>query len=297
MKTRLITGISGALFAIAMVIFMQTPFLVSIPLAFFAATAFHEIMHVIKCENKLIIALGMVVAGSMPILYDVKSYFAYHKGVEFFNNIDIPMWVPLTVFTFIVLIIMLSNYEKTRFEHAAMAIFSAFALGAGFSTMLCLRDLDHVYPDYFQPAQTLTIVLTSLYACWISDAAAYFAGRKLGKHKLAPVISPKKSIEGAVGGTIINEIITMVTWVIASHWFDRYPDTISLWLVAVIAIVANVMSIAGDLSASVIKRNFGAKDYGTFFPGHGGIMDRFDSFLFALPTVYLIITMIMHFAA
>jgi phosphatidate cytidylyltransferase len=296
MKKRIITGVSGALFAIACVVFMQFPLVFGIPLAFFAATAVHEIMHVIGCKNKAITAIGMTVAGAIPLCSDIIAYLRYHRGVEFFDSYRLPVWVLALLLIFVIFIIMLKNYETVKFEHAAMAIFCSLAVGFGMATLIYLRDLDHAYPDFFQEAQSRTIVLCALYAAWIADAFAYFIGRKFGKHKLAPVISPKKSIEGAAAGVIGNAVVTAITWVIASHWFNIHPDTVGLAPVLVVSVIACVAGICGDLSASVIKRNFGAKDFGTFFPGHGGIMDRFDSTLFALPAVYLIITVAMSFA-
>ena len=297
MKKRLITGISGALFAIACVVFMQAPFIFGIPLAFFAATAVHEILNVIGCKNKPITYISMVFAGLVPLVSDIAAFFKYHRGVEFFNSFSMPVWVPAVIYVFVIMAIMLGNYENVPFEHAAMAIFSTIGVGFGMATLIYLRDLDHLYPGYIQPAQSRAIVLCALYAAWMSDAFAYFIGRKFGKHKLAPVISPKKSIEGAVAGLLGNALVTGITWLIASHWFTRYPDTFNGWGIIAIGTVASILGVCGDLSASVIKRNFGKKDYGTFFPGHGGIMDRFDSTLFALPTFYIFITAIISFKA
>ena len=114
-------------------------------------------------------------------------------------------------------------------------------------------------------------------------------GRKLGKHKLAPKISPKKSIEGAIAGVIGSTVFAVITYYICDvNWF--YKDTITVWMVIPALIFMNIMGVCGDLSASVIKRNFNEKDFGTLFPGHGGVLDRIDSFLFTLPTLYLIVS-------
>ncbi len=297
MKKRLITGISGALFAIACVVFMQAPFILGIPLAFFAATAVHEILNVIGCKNKPITYISMVFAGAVPLVSDIVGFFKYHRGAEFFNSFSMPVWVPAVIYVFVIMVIMLGNYETVPFEHAAMAIFGTLGVGFGMATLIFLRDLDHMFPNYIQPSQSRAIVLCALYAAWISDAFAYFIGRKFGRHKLAPVISPKKSIEGAAAGLLGNALVTGITWLIASHWFTRYPDTFNGWGIIAVGTVASILGVCGDLSASVIKRNFGKKDYGTFFPGHGGIMDRFDSTLFALPTFYIFIIAIISFKA
>lgn len=297
MKTRIITGVSSALVAIAAIIFMQYPLVMGVLGAFFAGISVYEILHVIKCENKVIMGISVAFTAMIPLYNDIKAYVTYHTESTFFDNFKMPVWIVLAVYTFVILLVMLRMYEKTKFEHAAMAIFSSVAIGFSYSTLIFLRDLDHAYPEHLQQAQSFFIVLSSLYCAWISDTFAYFFGRKLGKHKLAPRISPKKSVEGAVAGVLGTIVVALITFFVASHWFDRYPDTIKWWMVALVTAAGVIMGMCGDLSASVIKRNYGEKDFGTLFPGHGGVMDRFDSFLFALPTVYIIITLVMSFVS
>lgn len=121
---------------------------------------------------------------------------------------------------------------------------------------------------------------------WLSDTGAYFTGRFLGKHKLAPKMSPKKTIEGGVGGVVFAMAATVIWYVIVYKTTD-----IGLILkLSAIGGIGSVLSQIGDLSASCIKRDFGKKDYGTILPGHGGLMDRFDSVLFAAPYVFLAFT-------
>ena len=118
---------------------------------------------------------------------------------------------------------------------------------------------------------------------WISDTGAYFAGTFFGKHKLCPEISPKKTVEGFFGGivtdivimTVFSLIYSLVTGVHVHYW----------WLIFTAA-VCSVISVLGDLSASILKRQQGLKDYGNIMPGHGGVMDRFDSVLFTVPAFY-----------
>jgi phosphatidate cytidylyltransferase len=114
---------------------------------------------------------------------------------------------------------------------------------------------------------------------WFGDSAAYYTGRAFGKHRLAPVISPKKSWEGAIGavaGSIVFGLIYM-------GYFQ--PQT-THWKIALIALIANVAGQLGDLAESAMKRGAGVKDSGSILPGHGGLLDRVDSSLFAVPVVY-----------
>lgn len=297
MKTRIITGVSGALVAISLLVFMQYPCTISTVLAFFAALSVHEIMHVIGCKNKVITVIGMVFAGAACIFRDVYDYVIFHTQSTFFDTVHIPLWIVLAVYTMLIMVIMLKMYEKTRFQDAAMLIFASMGCGFGYSSLMWVRDIDHFFPNYFQQSHGLFIVLITLFSAWVSDTFAYFIGRKFGKHRLAPVISPKKSIEGAVAGVVGTELVSIIAYFVANRYFDRFPDTLTVWKVAIGVFVAVVMGMCGDLSASVIKRNFGAKDYGTFFPGHGGAMDRFDSYLFAMPSVAIMIALVMNFVA
>ena len=108
---------------------------------------------------------------------------------------------------------------------------------------------------------------------WVADTLAYFTGYFLGKHKLCPDISPKKTVEGAVGGVVGTGVVALIAFVCVKGW----SSPLALVGVPLTAMLLAVVSIFGDLFASVLKRQFGVKDYGFIFPGHGGIMDRFDS--------------------
>ena len=125
----------------------------------------------------------------------------------------------------------------------------------------------------------------------MADTGAYFAGHWFGKHKLAPEISPKKTVEGAVGGVITALVAVLVfscLFSVAATEVLGRPVEANYLRIVLVSPVLTVFSILGDLSASVLKRQYGVKDYGSIMPGHGGIMDRFDSVLFVLPAVYLL---------
>ena len=124
-------------------------------------------------------------------------------------------------------------------------------------------------------------------AAWIADTAAYFVGRAFGKHKLCPLISPHKTVEGAIGGVFF----AVLFFVLFCFGYSKLRSGVHIsYLAATIdGAVCAVMGIVGDLMASVVKRQRGIKDFGHIMPGHGGVMDRFDSFLFVAPTLYLIL--------
>ena len=126
---------------------------------------------------------------------------------------------------------------------------------------------------------------------WINDTCAYFVGRAFGKHKMAPVLSPKKSIEGLIGGIVGAGVFGAVFGIL----FDKYVDTMNYvpLLFAVVGAVGALPAVIGDLAASAIKRNNDIKDYGKLIPGHGGILDRFDSIIFTAPIIYYLLVYLL----
>lgn len=123
-----------------------------------------------------------------------------------------------------------------------------------------------------------TLVITAA-ATWICDSAALFGGMRFGKHKLAPLVSPNKTVEGCVCGALSS----LVSGLILSFIFPQIP----LWVVLLTAFLASTMGQAGDLAESLVKRMIGVKDFSNLIPGHGGMFDRADSLLFSIPTTYL----------
>ena len=123
-------------------------------------------------------------------------------------------------------------------------------------------------------------------AAWGTDTLAYFSGYLFGKRKLCPSISPKKTVEGAIGGTLGSMIISLI--------FGYFFLKDYLFAVALIGFLGSIAAQIGDLSASLIKRYIGIKDFGNIMPGHGGVLDRFDSILFTAPTVYYILIFLIN---
>ena len=124
-------------------------------------------------------------------------------------------------------------------------------------------------------------LLTSLVAVWSADTGAYFAGRKLGRHKLAPRISPNKTVEGLLGGVVVGTLVALPFAMFAGASAAQLPK------VALVAAASILVSVIGDLFESLIKRHAGKKDSGTLIPGHGGVLDRIDAVLAALPVFAL----------
>ena len=136
------------------------------------------------------------------------------------------------------------------------------------------------------------MVLIPFVVAFCSDAGAYFAGHFFGRHKLIPEISPKKTVEGAIGGTLFGILSFVVFGLVMQYALGHSPNYAVL---AVSGALCAFLSQIGDLIASLIKRERGVKDYGSIFPGHGGVMDRFDSVLFVVPAMYVFLTLFSIF--
>lgn len=129
--------------------------------------------------------------------------------------------------------------------------------------------------------ESVHLLVFALAVNWAGDTAAYYIGRRFGKHPLAPVISPNKSWEGAIGSVVGSLVFGLL-------YLGSLMPQIPLWQVAAMAVIGNVAGQFGDLAESAMKRGAGVKDSGTLLPGHGGVLDRVDSTLFALPVIYLV---------
>ena len=317
MKVRIITGVICAIIVIMLLAGtgLGFPGVMSIPMGVITAIAAYEIMRVSKCKNKVLTIVSMVFAAVAPAFVD----FEMHK------YIPVPTSVLIIGYVILLLLIMLKGYEKTKFEHVALALFASLIISEdkpkapaianafdfpgipiislyvgfrvetsnsqlAFSTPSFseVRNLCVDYPDLFQRSHCVFLILCAMYCAWMCDTWAYFVVSRFGKHKLSPKISPKKSVEGAIGGVVGSIVFCLATYFVCDRFFFVI-DTVKWWMIALGAVVVSILGMCGDLSASVIKRNFGEKDFGNLFPGHGGVLDRVDSFLVTMPAMYVII--------
>ncbi len=274
MKQRLITGLVWGSLAILTMVFLFSP-LMGILISLFSIGAVHEIEKVAKVKNVPIMVVSLIFAGILPLANEYNLL----------ERFGIPLAPVIVAYVILLLSLMLAKYETTKFEHVAIVIFSSISVPYALSTFMLIRDVYKTYPDRFQKSQGFYLFFLALACAWITDMFAYFVGRKLGRHKMSPKISPKKSVEGAVGGILITVIFNLIALFIFTRFFFS-SSLMPYWLVVPVSVALSVIGMLGDLSASVIKRNYGEKDFGTLMKGHGGIMDRFDSCLFVFPVLY-----------
>lgn len=241
--------------------------------------------------------LGGPVFWSLVTLISLLGVYEFHhmlhleKSVLFYA--DLVMCLGLDTLLFfekaeladlmpVVALLVLMGLYVTRYPRFdAKEVFASF-VGFLYTAVL----LSFLYRIRMEENGMLLLWLVFI-GTWGSDTCAYCVGCLIGKHKAFPVLSPKKSIEGCVGGIVGTALFSGIYAVCLNRWVDS--ASVSVLVFALIGAVASVISQLGDLAASALKRNYGIKDYGKLIPGHGGILDRFDSILFTAPLVYLLV--------
>ena len=257
--TRLLSGMILVAVALAAVI-AGGPVLFAL-VAAISLIGMFELYRVYEIHNRLIGCAGYAAAA---------GYFAllYFGCQEFYLAL-------LAGAFLLVMCVYVFSFPKVSAEQAMASFFGLFYLAVMLSYVYQLREgADGAY-----------LVWLVFISSWGCDTCAYCAGRLFGKHKMAPVLSPKKSVEGAVGGVAGAGILGAVYGAVFQAQLPAFSEMAALWC-AVICMAAALLSMVGDLAASAIKRNHGVKDYGKLIPGHGGILDRFDSMIFTAPVIF-----------
>lgn len=215
-----------------------------------------------------------------PILFITAiNSVAYY--IAMYNGLQQHMISILTAYVVILLVYYVFSYPKYEFTMITQSIISFVYVNVLLSYVVLIR-INEPYGKWF----VWLVFLIS----FGSDTFAYFAGRKFGRHKLVKNLSPKKTVEGAIGG-ILGAILLTVLYGIFMYYRGAFDDLSKLGYLAILGGIGAILSILGDLVASGIKRQNNIKDFGTLLPGHGGILDRFDSNIFTAPFVYYIMVM------
>ncbi len=250
--------------------------------------------------SNIYVVTGAVVLVSLAGLYEfykatgvIKSralaFLGYAAGVAVIFAGYIPGEATLpAIYTFMLLlfVVMLKEHKTVSVVEAGLTVFGIIYIPLFLSTLIYMYDMSNGM--YY-----LGILFIGTF---MTDTFAYFCGYFFGRHKLCPEISPKKTIEGSVGGSICSVAIVLLFGLLIDKSF-AYGVEVNYIKLAILGVLIAVISQIGDLTASIIKRKYGVKDYGAIFPGHGGILDRLDSIIATAPLVYIYITLIGIFDA
>lgn len=228
--------------------------------AFIAAVGTMEIMRVAGTNKTPAAVLAYLATASVYVIIYINQ-----------KELLVPLFILYLLTLFAVMVIAYPKYNvNSIFMTFCGLIYVAFGLSFIYQTRMHLDKGAYI--------------VWLIFVGWISDTGAYCFGKLLGKHKAFPVLSPKKSVEGCIGG-IVSAMFVGVLYNLILHYCFKV-DFFYMWQIILICGFASVIAQIGDLAASAIKRNFDVKDYGKIIPGHGGILDRFDSIIFVAPLVY-----------
>ena len=221
------------------------------------------------------LALSLIAAGELYRATKVRTDRA-------FSLMDTAGYIGIVLYYIAILILMFVYV----FAYPKYKAFQTMA--AVFGIIYCGIMLSFIYRTRMLPEHGRYLVWLIFLSAWGCDTCAYCVGSLIGKHKMSPILSPKKSVEGAVGG-VAGAFILGILFALFTHG--------PLLIYGVICGAGAIISMVGDLAASAIKRNMEIKDYGKLIPGHGGILDRFDSIIFTAPVIYYLSYLLLDFIA
>lgn len=270
MKARVLFGVVGFVFVL-LALYVFPSIVLEIAVAALCVLATYEVLGSTKLvHNRLELLLCLLVALGLAIGH--------------FDILPLDLQDVVQGLIFVLLIgsfaIELKFHDSMNVSQVSWGFFGALLVPYLMLSLLRIYQMDFRPIGQTDLRAGQFLVLLPLLAAWGADTCALFAGMFFGKHKLAPVVSPKKTVEGAIGGVIGGAVLVLLVALLMNATLGlKMP----LWSAVVLGAVGAVLGEIGDLSFSVIKRQTGIKDYGHIFPGHGGVLDRFDSVLFVAP--------------
>ena len=286
MKQRVITGFFFTLGVLAFVVpAYWFPLIMTLFAVIVGGVAFYEMIKALKAGDMEPSVPLMVSGGVLSIVLFALSYL-----------MDISLWASLCLYSVVALIfamacVIIPSIFRKEGNHLHDGLITAASFLYITFPMFCLCAVAAI------PEHGWFYMVPALASAWVSDVFAYFTGVTLGKHKIVPHISPKKTWEGCIGGAVCCAATIAVYFDIVIY--DMVGITINKYLFTVFAFalgfMISVMSQLGDWLASLVKRRVGIKDYGNIFPGHGGMLDRFDSVFFTVPTGVLLALAAIYF--
>lgn len=263
MKTRIIVGAIGVAVLLPILIFSNT---IVFPIAISVLSAI-GIYELLNCTHLFSEKVYMVVS----ILYALFCPIA----ARLLHGLTTVAITSAVFMLFIMAYSVLSQQTEILARLSSTAFFTLYVV-TGFSSMVVIRDLEH----------GAILMVLALIIAWFTDTFAYFTGIAFGKRKLIPKISPNKTVEGSIGGILVTVVATVIILLGISIFSNNSPR---YFLLILFTAVASAMAQIGDLTMSQIKRYYKIKDFGKMLPGHGGVLDRFDSVLATSLTVTVLV--------
>lgn len=273
MKELLTRGISGLLYVILLIAAMYWENALLIVLYVFGLVSLAEFRKLVKLNSLIIPAL------IFSLLYYGFWYWSMIHSSSAGSSEAIQILLVITIFVNLFLIKDLFTFNKIPLFESKRYIVTTFYISSGFIFMLLIAN----YLNTFTPF----LLLGGFVLIWVNDSFAFFVGKNFGKQKLFPSISPKKTVEGFLGGLLFS--------CIASYFISIYLDeTLSFTSWLILSIIVSVFGTLGDLIESKFKRQAKVKDSGVIMPGHGGLLDRLDSIIFAAPFIYFFLRILSY---
>lgn len=278
MKQRIVSGVVGAIF-IVILLFFKDAVIFNIFISFLSVMAMWELFVATKyIRNWPLVLISLLFAAAVPFMRN--PYFtAGSKPMAFLYVLGL-------------IIVMMFERKKVTLEQLGLVFMVGLIVPFAFSSLIYLRDLPKEHVFHYVNDDGLFFIILALLGAWATDIGAYFIGRFFGKHKLAPVVSPHKTVEGAIGGIVTGVICFLIAGLIWQGLVVKDSGSVRIWLLLILAVLCAVMGMLGDLAASYIKRTCNIKDFGRIMPGHGGVLDRFDSVLLVAPFLYVFLQMV-----
>jgi len=266
MKKRVISAILIVAIFIPFLIIGELPF--AIFMSVLAALGMYELIKVRETKKKF--PVPMKIISFLAVLFFTMLNY---ESLDFTLNINYQI-MSIMIFLFLMPIVFINNNEKYNFDDSLFLMGAVLFIGLSFNLIIITRNYDISYIIY------LLLITT------ITDTFALFTGRLIGKHKVSPKISPNKTVEGCVGGLLMG------TFVASAFYITVINPSYSLVFIILITALLSVIAQLGDLVFSAIKRYYDKKDFSDIIPGHGGILDRFDSLIFVTLAFIVIMTVL-----
>ncbi len=263
MKTRILTGLILAILLVLVV--FSNAYVITAAIVIISGVGLYEFYKATGLKRHTGLCTLGYLAGLAAVL---RQYIPENCGM-----------LVIYIFMLGLFLIMLKEHKNVSVTDTGLVVFSVIYIPLFLSTLIGIYQLDN-----------------GIYYLWLvfigafmTDTFAYFSGYFFGRHKLCPDISPKKTIEGSIGGSFCSIAVVLLYGLLIDKGFGV---ELSYTKLAILGLLIAVISQVGDLTASIIKRKYGVKDYGSLFPGHGGVLDRLDSIIAVAPLVYVYITTI-----